>query len=302
MCFQVMKSNTDFNVPSDGSSVLSAPAYVQTVQETLGLKWEMSERLRRDFLLRNNNFLKTLNYKFAESIPGVKIKSYVETIDTSLTVFSTNDIGGESQTTIKLCIVDSRSGKLSTSDSPIEDEELILVNTTHVGVPKFMGERPLWDLYIREVTTFVKGFSADERARYQAFDDAIKTGVKVDVHQFYAAQNEEDSTPTEEQVELTSMKILSTTPSYRDFMDLGPDKCMEGRIRGQQTSPPLGDEPIPSLIDERTPEEPIRPTKKLKRSKTFASVVKVGRAAKSVSRPGLSSTSTNDEQVLNTFL
>jgi hypothetical protein len=165
-----------------------------------------------------------------------------------------------------------------------------------------MGERPLWDLYIKEVTTFVKGFSADERARYQAFDDAIKTGVKVDVHQFYVAQNERDSTPTEEQVELTSMKILSTTPSYRNFMDLGPDKCMEGRIRGQQTSPPIGDEPNPPMIDERTLEEPLRASKKLKRSTTFASVVKVGHAAKSISKLGLSSTSTNDEQVLNTFL
>lgn len=45
---------TFFATPHHGSSVLSEPEYVQTVQFHLGLKWEMSENLRRDFLLRDN--------------------------------------------------------------------------------------------------------------------------------------------------------------------------------------------------------------------------------------------------------
>lgn len=44
---------TFFSTPHHGSSVLSKPEYVQTVQIHLGLKWEMSETLRRDFLLRS---------------------------------------------------------------------------------------------------------------------------------------------------------------------------------------------------------------------------------------------------------
>lgn len=46
---------TFFSTPHRGSSVLSEPEYVQTVQKHLGLKWEMSENLRHDFLLRNTD-------------------------------------------------------------------------------------------------------------------------------------------------------------------------------------------------------------------------------------------------------
>lgn len=46
---------TFFSTPHHGSSVLSEPEYVQTVQDHLGLKWEMSENLRHDFLLRNTD-------------------------------------------------------------------------------------------------------------------------------------------------------------------------------------------------------------------------------------------------------
>lgn len=46
---------TFFSTPHHGSSVLSEPEYVQTVQNRLGLKWEMSENLRHDFLLRNTD-------------------------------------------------------------------------------------------------------------------------------------------------------------------------------------------------------------------------------------------------------
>lgn len=46
---------TFFSTPHRGSSVLSEPEYVQTVQNHLGLKWEMSEILRHDFLLRNTD-------------------------------------------------------------------------------------------------------------------------------------------------------------------------------------------------------------------------------------------------------
>ena len=44
---------TFFSTPHHGSSVLSEPEYIQTVQAHLGLKWEMSESLRHDFSLRS---------------------------------------------------------------------------------------------------------------------------------------------------------------------------------------------------------------------------------------------------------
>lgn len=208
---------TFFATPHHGSSILSEPEYVETVQDHLGLKWEMSERLRHEFLLRNAD-LETLNSEFAVSIVGAKVYSYVEGMDTDLTVLSTDDTGIETLTVIPLCIVDIRSGKLSTSEIPLEGEKIIQLNTTHVGVPRFLGEDTVYGYFVGEIIVAVKGYSTEENALYHALNDRIMTGVEVDVHQFYES--------------MQSMKIVSTHPSLRAFLELGPNKCMEDKLRG----------------------------------------------------------------------
>lgn len=204
-----------FATPHHGSSVLSEPEYVQTVQTHLGLKWEMSETLRNDFLLRSKD-LETLNYRFAVNVVGVKIYSYVESDDTNMAVLSTNHSGGETLTTIRQCVVDSRSGKLGTSEVPMEDEEVIQLSTTHVGAPRFTDEDTLYGIFIDEITSFVKGFSAEERAAYHALNNDIMTGTEVDVHQFYVV-----GTHGEQGL----MKILTAHPSLQTFLELGPSRC-----------------------------------------------------------------------------
>ncbi len=62
---------TFFSTPHRGSSVLSEPEYVQTVQIHLGLKWEMSETLRQDFLLRSVD----LEVSFSQSKFPIGIQS-----------------------------------------------------------------------------------------------------------------------------------------------------------------------------------------------------------------------------------
>lgn len=64
--------------PHHGSSVLSEPEYVQAVRQNLHLKWAMPQRLRQDFRLKNPD-LEFLNYKFAVTVLGVKLYSYIET-------------------------------------------------------------------------------------------------------------------------------------------------------------------------------------------------------------------------------
>ena len=186
----------------------------------------MSEALRHDFTLRNND-LETLNNKFALSVIGVKIYSYVELSDTQLHVLSTNDLSGETLTTIRLCLVDSRSGRLSTSELPYEDEEVIPLNTTHAGCPRFSDEDILCGYYIDEITAFVKGYSAEERAAYHALNHDIMTGTEVDVHQFYSVGT---------QGEPGSMKIMSAHPSLKTFLDRGPAECMKERLRGDDST------------------------------------------------------------------
>lgn len=229
---------TFFATPHYGSSILSGPEYVKTVQKNLVLKWEMSQHLRHQFLLRNTD-LKTLNYKFAVSIGGVKVISYIENMDTNLTVLSTNHTGVESLTTIRLFIVDSRSGKLSTPEVSLENEEIFQLNATHVGAPRFQGEDQLYRYYVEEIVAFVEGYSPEETAAYHALKNDIMTGVEIDVHQFY------EST--------LGMKIISTHPCLQSFLELGPAKCMEDRLCGID-GPSDG-----PMIDIRRASEPAAP-------------------------------------------
>ncbi len=236
---------TFFATPHHGSSVLSEPEYVKTVQQNLGLKWEMSQHLRHELLLRNAD-LETLNYKFAVNIAGVRIISYVEGMDTDLAVLSTDDMGVESLTTIPLSIVDSRSGKLSTSEATVEDEDVIQLKSTHVGAPRFEGEGTLLGYYVDHITAVVKGYSAEENALYHVLRNDIMTGVDVDVHQFYESTQ--------------GMKIISTHPCLKSFLELGPTKCMEARLRVDGWKPSQFDSSIRPMIDIRRASEPVAPT------------------------------------------
>ena len=182
----------------------------------------------------------------------MKIYSYVESTDTELAVLSTNDLGGETLTTIRLCIVDSRSGKLSSPEAPFEDEEFIQLNTTHVGAPRFTEENTLYSFYIDEITEFVKGFSADERKLHHALNEDIMTNTEVDVHQFYVVGT---------QGEPGSMKIMTAHPSLQTFLEIGPSKCMEARVRGtDQVNEGRRNGSVRPATELRPASEPAAPT------------------------------------------
>ncbi|KAL9126034.1 MAG: hypothetical protein Q9217_004855 [Psora testacea] len=211
---------TFFAVPHQGSSVLSEPEYVQTVQDHLGLKWQMSMHLRRDFQLRDTNpDLEELNHKFAVGMVGVKIHSYAETSDTYLTVLTSETSGGEWTATIRLCIVDSRSAKLGTAHAPVEDEEFMQLDVNHTELPRFTEQDIQYDFYLTEIEEMVKGYSAEDRAAYQQLNKAILTDTKIHVHQFYG--------------DTKSMKILLTKLPLEAFLELGPAKAMNERIKGR---------------------------------------------------------------------
>jgi hypothetical protein len=206
--------------PHHGSSVLSSPEFVQTVQHHLGLKWKMAGRLRQDFSLQSPH-RELLNYKFAVAAMGIKIYSYVEKQDTKLHVLSTIDTGGESIVEVNLCVVDNRSAKLGNADVPVEEEEVIEMNTTHIGAARFTKEETLRKLYVDELVLFLEGFSIEERSAYDKLNNDILNDVKVDVHQFYR---------TGAKGEPASTKIITGHPSLKFFLDYGPSECLRRRL------------------------------------------------------------------------
>lgn len=239
--------------PHHGSSVLSLPEFVQTVQHHLGLKWKMAERLRKDFSLQIPD-RELLNYKFAVAAMGIKIYSYVEKQDTKLHVLSTIDAGGESIVEVNLCIVDNRSAKLGNADVPVEEEEVIELNTTHSGVARFTKEETLRRLYVDELVFFLEGFSIEERSAYDKLNNDIINDVKMDVHQFYR---------TGTQGEPTSTKIITGHPSLKFFLDHGPSECLRRRLETGKKGNTLSNGVSKPEIRVRHPSEPGNPTIKV---------------------------------------
>lgn len=224
-----------------------------------------------------------LNYEFAVAAIGIKIYSYVETHDTQLEVLSTIDTSGESLVDVGLCVVDSRSAKLGSADVPVEDEEVVELNSTHTGAPRFTKEPGLKDLLIDELRQFLQSFTAEERASYDALSASILRDVKVDVHQFYQTGVKGD---------LASTKILTGHPSLKDFLDVGPSKCLEKRLdKAGAKEREMANGSNKPAIKVRHPSEPDHPVIKLDRAASDGPIGPQGandRDARRASVPSLS--------------
>ena len=207
--------------PHRGSSLLSGSEYVQTIQKTLGLKWGMSEHLRQEFSLQNQE-LEILDYKFGPAALGMKIWSLVETRETQLELLSASEVDGVALTTINLSIVDSRSAVLSTSDVPVEEEEVFALSATHVEVPQLANDDKVRRKYLKDLRRFLQNFSAPEREAHQALASSIMTDIHVDVHQFYEFATLGEPAP---------LKVWSERPTLREFLEKGPAKCLERRFQ-----------------------------------------------------------------------
>lgn len=210
----------------------------------------MAERLRKDFSLQTPH-RELLNYKFAVAAMGIKIYSYVEKQDTKLQVLSTIDAGGESIVEVNLCVVDNRSAKLGNADVPVEEEEVIELNTTHVGVARFTKEETLRRLYVDELVLFLEGFSIEERSAHDKLNNDIINDVKMDVHQFYR---------TGTKGEPASTKIITGHPSLKFFLDHGPSECLRRRLETGKKGDTLSNGVSKPKIRVRHPSEPGNPT------------------------------------------
>ena len=212
---------TFFAVPHQGSSVLSKGQYVQEIQAHLRLKWAMSDRLRQDFrLIDQNEALQSLNHRFAVDLAGVKIHSYAETADTNLMLL--RSVNAEDRETVfRECIVDGRSGKLGTPQVPVEDEDFMQLDLSHTELPRFTGQDDQFNMYIEAIEKLVNGYNDTHRTAYRRLKDSIMNDVKIHVHQFYTDEDQ--------------MKILLAKPTLSAFLRFGPDQAMNERLEGRDT-------------------------------------------------------------------
>ena len=67
-------------------------------------------------------------------------RNFIETRDTQLKVLVGEETGGEYLTKVNLLLVDDRSATMTTSDVLIEEEEIIKMNTNHVGLARFADD------------------------------------------------------------------------------------------------------------------------------------------------------------------
>ena len=219
------------------------------MQHQLGLKWKMTERLRQDFTLENPT-LGFLNYRFSQAAIGIKIYTYVEKKDTQLQVLSNSDSGGESVVEVNLFVVDNRSAKLGNADVPVEEEEVIDLNTTHIGVARFTKEEDRRNLYIDELVSFLGSFSEEERTAYDTLNHEILKDTRVDVHQFYR---------TGLKGERPSTKIITVHPSLKLFFDSGPTECLRRRLETGKKGSNIGNGVPKPAIRIRHASEPVNP-------------------------------------------
>ena len=211
---------TFFATPHYGSNVLSRSAFAQAVKNRLKLKWEMSETLMDELSVQNQD-LKFLNHKFASVSLGIKIWNYFESRETDLKVLTAGDVGGENLTTVSMFIVDPSSARMSTSDVFVEGEELLELNTNHIGTARLADDQKALYQYVDALEALVANTSAHVRAAHHALITSIMTEVRVEVHQFYQVEDAH---------EIKSIKVWSERPSLQDLLESGPTACLKRRL------------------------------------------------------------------------
>ena len=239
--------------PHHGSNILSKPEFAPAVQKCLELKFEMSEKLREQFTFQNNQ-LEILNHKFGMAL-GIKIWTFVETVDTKLSVLTPVESGGETLTEVSFCIVDSRSAKLGSVDVPIDEEEVFQLNCTHIAVSRFADDDVVRSKFFRSLRTFIDTTGAEERASHHGLISSIMTDIRVDLHQFFESGSPASST----------IKVWSEHPTLKDFLEQGPSRCLKRRLRSPspKAQAKFNSQPKPSIeIDSAAPTIIVAPLDK----------------------------------------
>ncbi|KAL4910309.1 hypothetical protein BDW74DRAFT_173767 [Aspergillus multicolor] len=261
-----------FGTPHYGSSYLSAPEFGKPIHHLLRLKHAIPPELRDIFRPRHEQ-LKRLGSQFRSISADMKIWTFLETVDS---VFTITDTETGSTIDMHVPITSIRSGLLG-----FEHESELPLATDHAGTSSFKGQEATARMdFIKSLQSSIA--TALELSILSDVPLQVEQEVMVHVNGFYedTARGVSRDSP---------LQMWSTKVPLEQFLDSGPTKCLEERLKHSSRlssgtldsdtsefgSRPTSAHADPSRIDARLREPDIIPLEvvpsrpSVKRSRSF---------------------------------
>ncbi|KAL4917162.1 hypothetical protein BDW62DRAFT_184271 [Aspergillus aurantiobrunneus] len=203
-----------FGTPHFGSSYLSAPEFARSIRRMLRLKCTMPPGLREAFKPRHD-MLERLAGQFRAISADMRIWTFLETADSVFTITDT-----ETGTTIDMHvpITSIRSGLLG-----FEHESEMPLATDHVRTALFQGQ---------ETTARMDFIRALQSSIATALELSIMSDVPLEVEKEIMVQVNGFFEDTARGVSNeSSLQLWSTRTPLDQFLDRGPTKCLEERLK-----------------------------------------------------------------------
>ncbi|KAL4785477.1 hypothetical protein BJX76DRAFT_324360 [Aspergillus varians] len=203
-----------FGTPHYGSSYLSAPEFSRSIRRLLCLRYTIPLELREVFKPRHE-VLERLAGQFRAISADMKIWTFLETVDS---VFTITDTETGSTIDMHVPITSIRSGILG-----FEHESEMPLATDHVGTASFKGQEATARMdFIRALQLAVS--TALELSTMSDIPLQAEKEVMVQVNGFFedTARGVSNATP---------LQLWSTRTPLEEFLDTGPMKCLEERLK-----------------------------------------------------------------------
>ncbi|KAL4812338.1 hypothetical protein BDW67DRAFT_193709 [Aspergillus spinulosporus] len=200
--------------PHYGSSYLSAPEFGRCIHRLLRLKHPIPAGLREIFKPRHEQ-LQRLAGQFRAISADMKIWTFLETVDS---VFTITDTETGSTIDMHVPITSIRSGLLG-----FEHESELPLATDHVGTASFKGQEATARLdFIRDLQSSIS--TALELSIMSDVPLQVEQEVMVHVNGFFedTARGVSKESP---------LQLWSTKTPLEQFLNTGPTKCLEERLR-----------------------------------------------------------------------
>ncbi|KAL2872542.1 uncharacterized protein BJX67DRAFT_11888 [Aspergillus lucknowensis] len=200
--------------PHYGSSYLSAPEFARSIRRLLRLKYSIPLDLQSTFKPRHEK-LERLAGQFRAISADMKIWTFLETVDS---VFTITDSDTGSTVDMHVPITSIRSGLLG-----FEHESELPLAADHVSTASFKGQ---------EATVRLNFIRALQSAVAMALELSIMSDVPLQVEQELMVQVSGFFEDTARGVsDETPLKLWSTATPLEEYLDTGPSKCLEERLK-----------------------------------------------------------------------